>query len=257
MPTWGPTAILTNSRDGYAFQNTKYIYTTGGATVTLTTPGFYNNVNYQKVTNSDQTGTYGGEPSRNLSKAHVFLYFDSVTIPAGATLTGATLKMWAAVQGSAARAERLYARRHNTPGVPSSPGQVMGASVVPTYKGFSITNATSPVSNKTQFQLVDTVGGGVGLNIQTVIQGLLNQGYDYSGGAAMLFFIKDPVPQTGAFYDGMIYQRDWGTTNAASLQIDYDVPDNSSSSESSSSTSSQSSSSQSPVLQDKTTFGFV
>jgi hypothetical protein len=172
-----------------------YYYTSGPTT------GVFNNRTYLTL--------YDNTAGRRKAG---WLRFTGITIPQGTVITSAALKTYM-VRGTANAYIRMTAVDASAPTNPTnfssvaSPSQTVG--VVNTY----VNNTGSPGSAPA-YDLYD-------VDCTALIQSLVDS-YDYDNGAIM--FMTQINLQTLFAASAFMYQRDWGTTKAPRLVIDFEAP---------------------------------
>lgn len=144
--------------------------------------------------------------------SRAFTRFDGITVGLGATIDDATLNVYCCRLG-ANKTWTILAFDEADPARPTNPGQVRNKSsgVTSASKTFAPNNAAGDTTpSRTAFDLY-------GVDVATIVQELVNS-YSYSS-AAMLFFYK--TTYTSDWDVGFLYDRDFGSTKAAELIINY------------------------------------
>jgi hypothetical protein len=214
----------------------------GGVTGTISNhvaTSFNNNLAFGRI-------QYGFTGASNIAKKGTYFRFAGITIPAGATINSATLKVHMGTPSPPMYSQaRFTAKDSSNPGNPTSAKQIVAPNGGFTDKigGVAQVSITNTGTSAGGYQLYN-------VNVTSIVSNLVGK-YTYNNDA-MLFranagsypFITSPASNASI---GFVYLSEFGSTNDPELVIDYTADDNSSSS----------SSSQSPVLVPKTRFGFV
>jgi len=160
-----------------------------------------NSVNYKQL-------QYISPPNQTWA---AWLRFTGITIDQSETINSATLKTYMVVRGYGVRSYTGYVRARadggQTPGNPTAASQVINPT---STTGTGVTATINNTGNNTS-------KGAYGLNefdVKTMVQNLVNN-YAYSNGE-MVFYLTHL-----SGYNVYLYHRDWGTTKAAELVIEY------------------------------------